>query len=527
MRSKVGTSEIAYDTLYNPGCQEAFDVLHYDIRISVLPDEKLLVGDVTVTGVMVTGCDSLVFNLYDNMVLDSLLLNGKVIGYNRDETHIIVKSLPFAIGDTLYLQAFYKGTPKRLGFASFVFGEIYKTPLVHSLNEPQFASTWLFSEDSPFDKATMDIYLTADSSLTCVSNGSLVGIKNTGSMKETHWKSEYQIATYLICLYVSRYEYFEDSYTGLDGAVMPIKYYVLARHLEAAKKDFKNHPRMLQVFASLFGEYPFIKEKYGVAEFLWQGGAMEHQTITGVGTVMINGNNYFEDIYIHELAHHWWGNSVTIKNWNDIWLNEGFASYSEILYLEKVKGHEAVQQKLTEFSEYRQGSTLYAPSEDLFSSIVYHKGAYVLHMLRQEIGDTLFLTVLREYYKKYAYRYASTEDFKNVCEKISGRNLKRFFDQWVYKGTETPKLEYTWNTKTNKESSEVIFNIVQAHESRLPYEFTLDVMFEYDSDSFIKTFRISELSHTFTIPVSKRPNALVLDPERKLLINILDKNPYE
>ncbi len=228
---------------------------------------------------------------------------------------------------------------------------------------------------------------------------------------------------------------------------MNIEYYVFPKQLENAKIDFAEHPQYIHFFAKTFGEYPFIKEKYGVAEFLWQLGAMEHQTITGIGSNFVSGHNFFRDIYVHELAHQWWGDAISPKSWNDIWLNEGFATYCEALYYEHKSGKKALISTMLSKKQDNFKGKLIEPGDDMFSATIYDKGAWVLHMLRWQVGDSTFFNILREYYKEYKYKSASTKDFQSVCEKISSQDLSQFFNQWVYDGEGNITLIYDWNSK--------------------------------------------------------------------------------
>ena len=174
-------------------------------------------------------------------------------------------------------------------------------------------------------------------------------------------------------------------------------------------------------------------------------------------------------------------------------------------------------------------NTLYDPGKNLFSSTVYDKGAWVLHMLRREVGDTVFFNILRTYFEKFKYKSASTNDFIHVCEYLSKRDLTKFFDQWVYSGTENIELDYKWIIKQQSDNKHlIILDLMQKQEKYQVFEFKLEVQLEYDGGkSYSKIFNISEKEKTIEILVDERPNQLILDPNNWLLANIKDKNSYE
>lgn len=509
--------------------QYKIDILHYDLEIDLFPEKKFLKGIASITGVVKEpGMDRIDLNFYDNLKIKELSLNNKIAEYENKETRLTVFT-DGEIQDTFILRIEYEGTPKRAGLSAFVFGEIDGQSLVYNLNEPSYASTWFPCNDLPSDKVLLDIKITNDSSQTSVSNGILINKYLDNNRMTYHWKTIYPISTYLICLYSSRYFSFEDKYISASGETMPIHYYVLAKHVKEAEVDFKATPKMIEVFSKTFGEYPFIKEKYGIAEFLWQMGAMEHQTITGIGSNFVSGKNYFEDVYVHELAHHWWGNAVGPATWKDIWLNEGFATYSEAIYAEAVSGKSALQS--TMLSKYADDftGTLYDPGKNLFGSKVYDKGAWVLHMLRWELGDSVFFKILREYFEAYKYKSASTLDFISVCEQVSKKNMKKFFDQWVFIGTENLQLDYKWKLKVQNDGKcLIILDLSQKQEQYYPFDFKLEVMFEYDDNkSFSRIYNVNSKEQSIEILLDKIPNQLILDPNNWLLANIKDRNSYE
>ena len=224
----------------------------------------------------------------------------------------------------------------------------------------------------------------------------------------------------------------------------------------------------------------------------------------------------FNDVYSHELSHHWFGDAVSPETWKDIWLNEGFASYCEALYKEHVGGAGALRS--TMMSKYQNNfyGTVYNP-KDLFSRTVYDKGAWVLHMLRHEVGDSTFFDILRNYYQTYKYKNASTKDFVNICEKISGKNLEQFFNQWVFDGTGIIKLNYSWSAALK----DIIINFNQSQTGYEVYKFPVDVEINYtDNSSELKTIFIDQRQQKINIAVGKTVADIKIDPNNWLLANI-------
>ena len=505
---------------YITDIQKKIDILHYDLFFDLFPDEKEFDASAVIKGVVKEeGMKSIEINFYDNFEISELKLNGIKSEYINEDRLLKINSADSVPLDTFELEITYTGTPKKAGIEGFVFGRINGTSLVYNLSEPSYASSWFPCNDFPSDKALLDIRIKNDSSQVSISNGLLIGIEDDGDRRTYHWKTNYPISSYLIAIYSSSYLHLSDRYISIDEQdTMAIDYYVLKNNLEDAETDFREHPEILRFFAETFGEYPFIKEKYGIAEFLWHLGAMEHQTITGVASNIIGGKNFFLDIYIHELAHHWWGNAVGPKSWNDIWLNEGFSTYSEALYYEFKSGKSALRSSMLSKSQGSFSKELGNPGTFLFSETVYDKGAWVLHMLRWELGDKTFFKILRNYYEKFKYSNASTEDFKNVCESISGVNLTRFFDQWL-KGTGKIELIYNWNTEKIAGDYETIITLEQVQDGYDTYFFNLEVKFKYDNDE-IETFRFNIDSKTadLTVRSKNKPVEINLDPNNWLLM---------
>jgi aminopeptidase N len=498
--------------------QKKIDIYKYDLSFDLYPEKKMFVAKAILTGkVLDSTIQSIDLNFYDNFEIQKILLNDVLTEYENDETRL---SIPFSPsnGAEFKVEVQYEGTPKKAGLEGFVFGKRNGTSLVYNLSEPNYASTWFPCNDTPFDKTILEISITNDSNMVSVSNGVLVDMTTNGDRRTYHWKTEYPISTYLVAIYSSDYEYFSDKYISLDGTdTMSVDYYVLPDKLEKAKVDFSTHIQMLEVFSQIFGEYPFLKEKYGVAEFLWYAGAMEHQTITGVSSNMIGGKKFFEDTFVHELAHQWWGNAVGPKSWKDIWLNEGFATYSEALYYEAISGAEALQSTMmSKYSSNFSGS-LAEPGPFLFTRTMYDKGAWVLHMLRWEVGDSNFFNTLKAYFESFKYSNASTNDFKIICEEVSGKDLDKFFEQWVYsKG----QIELEYKTETLKSDEEYLVKIYleQIQEDYEQYHFPLEVKITFkDSTTQNVRYDIASRDTVLEIPATEIPESIELDPNNWLL----------
>jgi len=504
--------------------QRKIDILHYDLEFDLFPDTKRLIASAEITGIILRkSIRSIDLNFYDNFKINEVTLNNEKTPYISEGKTFSIP-LSSELEDTFIVKIEYEGTPQRTGLAGFVFGKRDGIPLVYTLSEPTHASSWFPCNDLPTDKSLLDIKITNDSSMISVSNGILVSEVLFGDRKTYHWKTVYPISTYLIALYSSDYEKFSDRYISVDGKdTMSIYYYVLPDKLEEAKVDFSEHVEILNYFAQTFGEYPFIKEKYGIAEFLWMSGAMENQTITGVASSLIGGKKFFLDFFIHELAHHWWGNAIGPKSWKDIWLNEGFSSYSEALYFEYKGGAEALQSTMREKYSSDFSGKLSEPGAYLFTSTVYDKGAWVLHMLRWEVGDSVFFQILREYFDYYKYSNASTSDFIEICEAVSKRDLQIFFDQWLEREGEI-ELVYEISSKKENGFYKTIIYIEQVHEEYMYYEFPIEIILFSESGSSVShIIDVKAKSTIFNVITEYKPTIIELDPNNWLLATINEK----
>jgi aminopeptidase N len=494
------------------------DVLQYDLALDIFHEQEFIKENAKIKFVILNKkMQEIRLDFYDNFKMNFVKLNGNKAKYRFEDNEIVIANNN-VVSDTATVEIDFEGKPKNLGMGSFAMEEKNEKFFISTLNEPIFASTWFPCNDTPMDKAHVKVSVTNDSNIVSLSNGKLKEVITKGGRRTYTWESQYPIATYLISIFSGEYKRFSQKYYSSEDT-MNIDYYVTKESIANAQKDFAEHPKYLKVFSKLFGEYPFIKDKYGVAEILWEEGAMESQTITGFGSNFISGLNFYESILIHEVAHHWWGNSVSLKGWNDIWLNEGLATYSEALYYEKVSGIKALQSTMLSFKsriDIDDEQILSNPGTNLFSSTIYNKGAWVFHMLRKEIGDSLFFEGIKKYYETFKYKNVNTKDLKETFELVSNKSLDKFFEQWVNNGSGLLELDISWSENVISENNiSLEINIKQMQAGYKNYHFPLDIDL---IDSQKKRNRIT--------PYISCDTTLILNPKHKIVNIVFDKENW-
>jgi len=504
--------------------QNQFDIKFYHLKLDVFPDSKHLQGSVVIKGQSrVNSLDHVELDLYSNMVVDSIIQNGLPLPYQRinDQLHITFVQ-PIQQAEMFDIEIFYQGNPQPPGSNSFNWGNYQGTPRIWTLSEPYGAPFWWPCKDSPTDKAdSVFIDITAPDNLVSVSNGILVGITSNIDNRHTfHWETRYLISNYLVFIAIADYMEFNDLYNST-----PLKYYVYPELLTYAFEDFSITNDMISVFAPLFGEYPFINEKYGMASVM-SGASMEHQTLTTLNQGHISGTHRGDYVIAHELAHQWFGDAITMRSWSHIWLNEGFATYSEALWFEHNKGKKFYHQYMEGMDlGYFEGTVFVEDTTDiptLFSRTVYRKGAWVLHMLRGVLGDSVFLDGLKKYATDPDFHYgnATTEDFQNICETVSNMDLDWFFEQWIYRHGR-PVYRYYWSVQGDSPPYTTILTIDQSnlrsHYNNLPYKMPLQIHLTGGNLDQNFTRWDSLRSQQFEFETDQRPTNLEIDPDNWVL----------
>ncbi|MBL7811800.1 MAG: T9SS type A sorting domain-containing protein [Bacteroidetes bacterium] len=408
--------------------------------------------------------------LHPNLTVDSVTFNGQTSTVSRSGNFIsITPTTTVLAGDLFRVKVYYRGTPPNSGFFNGLSNGVSPTwgnQITWSLSEPNNAMHWWPCKQVLTDKIdSTEVRITTDTGLKAGSNGVLVRVDTLNKKQLRYvWKYTGSIAYYLISVAVGRYkEYnFNVSLPGLSKPVLVQNFiYDNPATLSTFKPEIDKTGNMLKVFSRFYGTYPFAHMKYGHCMAPMNGG-MEHNTMTTQGT-------FNTALTSHELAHQWWGDNVTCKSWQDIWVNEGFARYSEYVYVQTESANQARQRldgwnshvlSVPDGSVYVTDTT--NPNAIFNGRLTYDKGALVLHMLRWELADdSLYFRIFREYQSRYKNSNASAVEFRSVTEQLSGRNFSVFFNQWYY-GQGFPTFHVQWNS----DSGHAVFRIRQVPSAK-------------------------------------------------------------
>lgn len=503
--------------VHYPG-DESIDVTYYKLDLTISYQNQTIEGSVTISlKSEVPSLTGFFIDLKNSFTVDSVILGSAALLFTHTSAKInITTDRPYTLGEELTIKIYYKGTPSTSGFGSFAFGTHNGQPAIWTLSEPYGASDWWPCKDTPADKAdSSDVWVTIQSDLKVVSNGILVEVIDNGNGTKTHkWKNHYPIAQYLISLAIAGYAEYEQYYHYSPTDSMLVIHYIYPENLNTLIPQLDKTIPMLHIFAERFGEYPFILEKYGHAEFGW-GGGMEHQTISSMGS-------FGDGIIAHELAHQWYGDMITCKDWHNIWLNEGFATYSEALYFEAVNGTAGYYQRINNLMNAARnavGSIYVHDISDVWNIFNYNrtyaKAAIVLHMLRGIVGDSTFFNILRTYawHPSVSYGVAVTEDFQAIAENVTGLDLSYFFQQWIY-GVNYPRYNVIWGySSLGNNMYELNVSVNQLTNSNPPF-FTMPVQLKVNypgGDTTITVFN-NQQNQQFSFVINKQPTQLIFDP---------------
>jgi aminopeptidase N len=431
----------------------------------------------------------------------------------------------------------YGGTPGGLAFGRPFFDTADGFPLVSTLSESKLARGWWPCKDRPDDKALVTLSVEAPQELVVVSNGTQAGLPQPSGTRPgfnvTTWRESHPIATYLVSIACAAYDTWEQDYLALDGrTVMPVRYWSFPSMTASAREDWSITPSAIEFYARSFYEYPFLDEKYGHAMFRF-GGAMEHQTATSYGSGLVPGDHGYDFVTVHELAHQWFGDHVSPRTFESLWLNEGFATYCQALWVEHLWGLGAYLAEMRAYDYYRACSGEFLGPVHAFidadgdcwpdgaaGATVYQKGSWVLHMLRWVLGQPstapdpeVIFDVLRRHGQAHAYDVASSDDFEATAENGDPGSLAWFFDQWLRR-TDRPHYEVGW-AAAPQSGGGFLLHLRVTQSQPLPYRMPVLVRLTFPDTSTMDWGPLwnDGAQQDFTLPLAEAPTAVEWDPD--------------
>jgi aminopeptidase N len=502
------------------------DILNYDFNIDISDTSDVIRGKALISVDLV---DERTERIHLNLVADSgetgmrvssVSIEKRTLRFRHNDDDLIVE-LPYWVRSkaSFTLEVNYSGIPadgmiisrNKFGDRTF-FGD----------NWPDRARHWLPTVDHPADKATCAFIITAPSRYQVVGSGRLLEETDLpGNMRRTHWATDVPLATRVMVFGAARFAV--ENVATVNH--IPVETWVYPQNRKEGFFDYAQAEGILRFFDEEIGPFPY--EKLANVQSRTRYGGMENASNIFYSGSSVTGTRSSEGLLAHEIAHQWFGDSVTEADWHHVWLSEGFATYFTQLYMEHVYGRDRLVQNMRksapgifEFNDRRERSpvvdTTISDLNRLLSTNSYQKGSWILHMLRGRIGEDAFRAGIRDYYRKYRDSNAWTRDFQRIMEDASGQDLESFFEQWIFRPG-YPILGGSWNYDADLGEVSVTINQSQQWD---PFQLTLSVgVYPNNSGKIsVSQLNFSTRDTTITIPSSSRPDRVVLDPESWLLI---------
>ena len=502
------------------------DIVHVKLELTLDADNQRLEGVATHTFTPIN--DNLTFVEFDaaELQIGSVKAHdGTPLNYSHEDSKLrIDMGASRKAGEETTLQIEYGCTPRRgLYFNAPDAAYPNRPRQVWTQGEDEDSRYWFPCHDFPNERFTSEIVVTVPREWNTVSNGRLVSTEENGPTKTYHWSQEVPHPTYLMSLVAGEYTEIHDEWNGV-----PVLYYAPSGREEDARRAFGKTPKMVQFFAEKIGvPYPWAKySQVAVADFIF--GGMENTSATTMTDSLLHDErahlDYSTDsIVAHELAHQWWGDLLTCRDWSHGWLNEGFATYFDLLFKEHDLGVDefryAVYQDADSYLQEDAGhyrrpivNNVYNQPVDLFDRHLYEKGGLVLHMLRSVLGDELFWKAMHHYCVKHQGKNVTTENLQRVIEEATGRNVDWFFHQWAYKGGHPDlKVTYGWQEETG--TAQLTVSQTQTTDELTPiFRMPVQVAFITSDERQATRINIAQKEQTLYFPMKEKPRMVQFDP---------------
>jgi aminopeptidase N len=494
-----------------------FNVTYYRCEWKTDPAVRYIRGTVTSYFIITSSENSIVYDLSDSLQVDSVKERNNSLSFSHQNNILKINFNEAKPAGTLdSVNIYYKGVPPSTGFGAFVNSSHNGVPIMWTLSEPYGSSDWWPCKNGLNDKAdSIDVYITAPVQYKAVSNGLRESEITLGNNKITHWKHRYPIASYLVCMAITNYVEF-NNYIPIENTNLLMQTFCYPEDISLFKSNTPMVLSALQYFSKIFGPYPFIKEKYGQVQFGW-GGGEEHQT----STFIVRPD---ESLMSHELGHHWFGNKITCASWQDIWLNEGFATHLASMYMENKYPLTVIstrKKEIENITSIPDGSVFVTDTTNVSRifdfRLTYTKGSHLLYMLRWILGDSVFFKGMRSYFDdpSISFGFARTTDFQRNLEKVSGLDLSYFFNDWLY-GQGYPSYHVTWTPIGN---DYVRIKIDQTASDPSVKFFALPVALQFKNSNQQKTIVIDNKinGEVFIRKIGFMADTLIIDPEYWLI----------
>jgi len=508
-----------------------FDTEHIKLEVSLDIPRKSLDGLCTTTlRALAEGADRMTFDAVD-FKIRSVRQKGRALKYDYDNRKLTVHfPRRLRAGARVEIAVAYRVTKPKLGMYFIGPDSKYrrKPVQVWTQGEDEYARYWFPCHDSPQDRTTTEVVATVPRKMTAVSNGRLVQKSVRGGKAVFHWKQEIPHATYLVTLAVGVFSEIKDDWRG-----RPVLYYCPPGREDDARRAFGKTPKMMEFFSRSIG-VPYAYPKYAqVAALDFIYGGMENTSATTQTALTLHDERAHLDfssdpLVAHELAHQWFGDLLTCRDWAHAWLNESFATYFEALFKEFDMGADEFAYELHQnadayFAEDREHyrrpivTKVYKLPTDLFDRHLYEKGSLVLHMIRRHLGDRDFWRSIRAYVSKHKGQVVETQNLLDAIQSATGRNLAAFFDQWVFKGGHPEyKVRYWWDARTRTACVRVVQTHATNDETGL---FSLPVTFAFKTGRGEKRFTetVEKKAHLFKFKLESAPTMVLFDPDHTIL----------
>jgi len=511
--------------LYNQNSKiNDYDVHFYHINLEATNTNTYINGYATTEAtILKDNFREFILELSSKLSVSKVIVDGNNSSFaHKDNTIEITLTTERHKGDRIKVQVYYSGTVTEAGYSS-AYSSSFNAHISWTLSEAIHARDWWPCKQVLSDKADSTfIYITVPNDLKVASNGLLKKvITKSGNKKEYQWETRYPMNYYLASMAISNY----DEYTiyakpaQLNGESIPIQNFILNKnnYLSQHKKAIDKTAELINFFSDKFGLYPFYKEKYGNA-LAYFGGGMEHQTMTTI-------KNFNFTLNAHELAHQWFGNHVTCKSWQDIWINEGFASYAEYMALHHFYGENFSKDWMIYAQEYameKPNGSVFIPFEELTNEVrifngqlSYKKGAAIIHTMRWIINDdSKFFESLRTFLNRYGNSVASGQDLIDVVEEITGKDLNNFINEWYY-GKGYPKYSINWS----QNSSTLKLTLNQTSSSDTPKVFTtpVEILIKTDRENKYVIIEPQSASTETSFQVTGNVKEITIDPNNYII----------